>query len=205
MSNQTARETAEKKMAELLAKRAADLDVIAEKTEEANVMLAAAQGRLKDATTIMDMAAYDQAKVDTRKARNAIEMYDRRLQQIHKQELISEADSDAIIDQLLQYEDELAAEFKAAIVEPLRKLQELHRAYTAEIRATEDTLTAWQNNIHANRRSFGGSLYRDPVTGKMTNRNQTPLPVHRIAFRGCDAALSVEGFLNGPGRELLAQ
>ena len=106
-----------------------------------------------------------------------------------------EEDSDKVVDSLLAYEAQLAADFKAAAAVHLKKLAELLKDYKAEVQDTENTLTSWQRDIHANYNTRGGSTYYDEFTGQHTHRSPRPVPVHQMPYTGCDEAHRMEGYL----------
>ena len=169
--------------------------------DEASARKAAAEVAIKDATTALDGDAYEAAQGELRRAKSAISMYKGRLAQIQKQEYVTQEDGDATVDRLLQYEDDLAAQLEKDIQGPLQQLRDLQQKYADEIRATEDTIRNWTQNIRRNYRAFGGTTYM--VGGKPTNVSKTPQPVHSVAFTGCQASHALRTFLTGPAREYL--
>ena len=128
------------------------------------------------------------AKKTKHKAQTAAEMYSGRYDQLEKQEYISEKESDEVIDSLLQYEVQLELDFKKALADPLKKLAKIHADYMDAVEDTERTLTAWQQEIHANYNTRGAMARKDPQTGKITNRSERPVPVHQLPYNGCDEA-----------------
>ena len=183
MAKQTVVEEVKARMQEMQQKKAGELETVRQKQQEAQTQKEAAELAIREATDSMDLEAYEEAKTAKRKAQTAIDMYSGKYAQISKQEYISEEDSDKVIDSLLAYEDELAAGFKAAVAEPLKKLDELQRAYFDAVDDVEQTIRAWTGNIHANYRS-AGTIYRE--TG--TNRAPHPVPVRTTPYTGCDEA-----------------
>lgn len=190
MAKQTVVEEVKARMQEMQDKKAAELQAIHEKQTEAQTQKEAAELALKEATERMDLDAYEEAKAAKRKAQTAIDMYSGKYAQISKQEYISEEDSDKVIDSLLAYEDELAAGFKAAVAEPLKKLDELQKAYADAVEDVEQTIRAWTSNIHANYRN-NGTTYADG-----TNRSPQPVPVRRLPYTGCSEAHQLKEYLD---------
>lgn len=178
----------QEKMQALREQRTAELAEIQKKQDEAEAQKISAEQKMKAATIDINVDEYEAAKYEENRARIAIEMLGARYGMIQKKELISEADSDAIIDDLLSYENKLSEDFKAAIVKPLRVLADLNEKYMKEIRDTENTLRVWQQDIHPNYRTFGATMYKDPETGETTDRSSSPVPVHRIPYTGCNEA-----------------
>ena len=107
---------------------------------------------------------------------------------IQKQEYISEAESDAVIDSLLAYEKELEEGFKTAAADPLKQLAKIHAGYLDAVKDTESVIDAWQRDIHANYNTRGGASFFDEFTGQHINRSPAPIPVHRMPYTGCSEA-----------------
>ena len=179
-------------MQEMLTKKEKELRAINKKALEAQEQREAAIAALKDATARMDLEAYEEAKREKERTQAAIDMYSARYEQINDQEYISEAESDKAIDRLLEYENELDNNFREAISEPLKVLRQIVADYRKEINETEQTMVTWQQNIHANYSSRGGTIYKE--TG--TDRSKTPIPVHAIAYRGCVEAERLTAYLD---------
>ena len=155
------------RMADLKSKRDAELRMVKAKREEARAAAEKAENELTAAMETMDAERYVAASQEKQKAHAELEMYTRHFDHLSKQELISEAESDAVIDDLLAYERELDANIHDAIAGPLQRIEKMIREYRSEISQVEETLAEWQHEIHANHRSFGMSHYRD-ADGNLT-------------------------------------
>lgn len=190
MAKQTVVEEVKARMQEMQQKKAGELETVRQRQQEAQTQKEAAELAIREATDSMDLEAYEEAKTAKRKAQTAIDMYSGKYNQIKQQEYISEPESDKVIDSLLAYEDELAAGFKAAVAEPLKKLDELQQAYFDAVEDVEQTIKAWTGNIHANYRSEG-TIYRE--TG--TNRAPHPVPVRMTPYTGCSEAHILNEYL----------
>lgn len=193
--NTTVLEEVKARMKELHVKKLTDLEAISKMQEEARSKIEAAVMAMKKATEEMDVDAYEEAKTAKRKANTALEMYKSRYEQIAKQELISEAESDQVIDSLLQYENQLTDQFKAGASTLLKQLDELLTGYREEIRSVETTLTTWQRDIHANHKATG-TIYYDQLTGEPTNRSPRPVPVHQREYWGCPESYEMFEYLD---------
>lgn len=174
-------------MAELQSKKAAELETIQQKQDELRPQIEEAEQEMAQATTVMNVDCYEDAKARLQKLNSALELYRGRYDQIKRQEYITEEESDKVIESLLEYEKTLAADFKAAVVAPLRQLSETLAAYQDKVADTERTLTRWQREIHAYYRSSSSSRI-DKATGKRTNRMEHPVPVHVMPYSGCAEA-----------------
>ena len=190
MAKQTVVEEVKARMQEMQQKKAGELETVRQRQQEAQTQKEAAELAIREATDSMDLEAYEEAKTAKRKAQTAIDMYSSKYNQIKQQEYISEVESDKVIDSLLAYEDELAAGFKAAVAEPLKKLDELQKAYADAVEDVEQTIRAWTGNIHANYRN-NGTTYADG-----TNRSPQPVPVRKIPYTGCSEAHQLKEYLD---------
>lgn len=190
MAKQTVVEEVKARMQEMQQKKAGELETVRQRQQEAQTQKEAAELALREATDSMDLDAYEEAKTAKRKAQTAIDMYTGKYNQISKQEYISEAESDKVIDSLLAYEDELAAGFKAALTEKLQDLEQLHREYSDTVRDAEQTILTWTTTIHSNHRSRGLTRYADG-----TDRSPKPIPVRNVAYAGCEEAKQLQEYL----------
>ncbi len=183
-------------MKEMLDKRSSEFNEIMQKQAEAKGRFEASEKAQKAASEIMDLDAYEAATAAMNKANAAIEMYSKRYDQLTKLEYISEAESDSVIDSLLDYEKKLSEDFRKAISKPIDALSEILREYRSAIRDVEETLTAWQRDIHHNYRSFSRTQIIDKTTGRWTDRMNTPIPVHMLPYEGCSEAYKLGEYLN---------
>ena len=192
-----------KQMEELRAKKDADIQTIEKKRQEAAQDAQKAQEALDNATTEMDLTAYEQAQESLRKALVTEQMYKGRADQLRRQEIISEEESDQVIDSLLAYEDALADKLAADIAPHMKALEEILTAYKSNVKETETTIAEWTSTIHANYRREGSS--RIGPDGKSTNRLEYPVPVHAREYPGSDASQHLDRFLHGPIAQHLPQ
>ena len=186
-----------KRMDDLKKKRSAELETAQKKLEEAQEMLQDAKDAADKATRVTDLGAFQKAKAEEAKAAAAVEMYTRRQKQLYSAEIITQKDSDAVIDRLLQYEKDLDKEFTTAIKEKLEEVREILKAYEKVIGDTESTINTWTQTIRPNYRTFGRSTYVDPETGETTDVSKNPVPVHIGGpYRGVAAANMLSDFFH---------
>lgn len=195
MAKQDVLQEVKNRMKEMQDNKATELNAIYQKKAEAQTQKEAADLALKEATESMDLDAYEEAKQAKRKAQTAIDMYSGRYNQIKQQEYISEAESDKVIDSLLVYEEQAAETFKKDLAEQLKQINKIYADYKNTVRETEETIDAWQRDIHANYNSRGASSWVDPETGETTGRSSTPIPVHRLPYTGCTEAAQLGEYL----------
>ena len=181
---------------EMTEKKQADLSAINEKREEARTRKEAAEARLREATELMNLDAYEEAKADISKAKTAIDMYSGRYEQLRQQEYISEEESDRVIDSLLAYEDQLQSNFLEDIKEPLKNLLDITNSYFDAVEDTERTIRTWEATIHANYSTRGRTGFFDKSTGRYTDRSKTPVPVRSSIYTGCKEAHQLKEYLS---------
>lgn len=201
-ANNNLTQEVKKRMRELMEAKSAQLAEIESRTAEARARLEAAGAAIQKATEEMNVDSYETAKAQAAKAQAALDMYTARYDQLKAKEYISEAESDKVIDSLLEYERELEADFKAAMVAPLQKLAKLHADYVAAVNDAENTMAAWQQDIHVNYRTRGSMTREDPLTGERTDRMERPVPVHRMYYGGCDEAARLGRYLENEAKLL---
>lgn len=183
------------RIASIQQKRAAELAEIREKQAEARTQIEAASLAMKEATEVLNVEAYEKARNDKKKWQTALDMYNARFNQIQAQELVTEADSDSVINSLLAYEEEIAQTFKQAMKDPLQILKKLLDDYEDEVQEVENTINIWQTDIHANYSTRGSASFVNPDTGERTDRSAVPVPVHRLPYTGCSEATQLKTYL----------
>lgn len=175
---------------ELKDQKAAELNKIMEQVHAYQAERAAAGAELKAAQAQMDVDTYADAKARIDRADTGIEMFQNRYKDLAALEFVNEEESDRVIDSLLDYEDQLAADFTAAIAEPVNKLWELYEAYTGAVGEAERAISQWTAEIHKNYRSFTAT-YPDG-----TSRGEAPRPVRMVPYIGCAESVVVKNSLD---------
>lgn len=194
MEEKTVLEDIRELMADLVKKRTAQLEEIQRKLKETQHKLEEADAAIASATVNADLPAYEKGTAAKSKLETALSMYTARLKLIRDGEYISEAESDAVIDRLLAYEEQINDRFLADIAGPIESLKNIYSAYAAEVTGTEETLSTWQREIHANYNSRGSAIYYD-ANGNTTYRSDKPVPVHLMRYTGCDEAKRLRNYL----------
>lgn len=167
---------------QLIEEKAASLADIQVEIDKAVEREAAAVAEMKIAMESTNVEAYQEAKSKKLAASNALEMYRARLKQLTERKFLTEAESDEVIDELLEYEDVLKEDFMKSLEAPLKKLNELYKEYIARVDEAEKIISRWTNEIHANYRNFHG------IYPNGNNRSERPLPVHNLPVTGCPAS-----------------
>lgn len=178
------------RMKELLESRAAELRNIQERIDEARTQREAAALAIKAATENTDISAYVAAKAKKAEVDTTIEMYTTRYDQLQKLDFVAEEDSNAVINGLLAYEDQIAADLEAAMMEPLKALDKLYADYMKSVRDTEATIVEWTSRIRPNYSTRGRTVYADG-----TDRSPVPVPVRTTPYEGCGAAVQLGVYL----------
>ena len=163
---------------ELKDKKAAELEHIDNEMKLAIREIEAANKEMQAAMEVTDSEAYGKAKKKQLEARDRREMYSGRYKQLKDCEYLTEIESDRVIDELLNYEEELSTAYEGQVAEILRNLRSIHDKYVKDRTETENTINIWTREIHANYRSFGLTSYLDETTGLRTNRSPRPIPVN---------------------------
>lgn len=174
----------------MIAEKAAEVEAVEKRLEENTAEIVKQEGKLAAAMEKTDAAAYKKAKDAKADAEATAEMLGKRLEQIHSKKFVTESDSDAVIDDLLKYEDALAAEYEEAIKKQIERLQKIHDEYIALVAEAEKTIHRWTNEIHAYHR-VKGTVFADG-----SSYSKAPVPVHRMPYTGCEVSHRVEKFLN---------
>lgn len=174
----------------MLADRAAEVEAIKAKLAENEAKLEKLREEQHSAMEKTDAAAYRKAKDAIGDAEAAVEMYSKRLDQIWTKEFLTEEDSDAVINGLLKFEDDLAVEYEKAIKVPIERLQKLHDDYIETVNQTEEAFRRWTSEIHSYHH-VRGTTYSDG-----TDRSEAPVPVRRTPYKGCAVSARVGKFLD---------
>lgn len=184
------------KMHELIEKKRADAAEVDAKTATAEADLREALTAMETAAAELDTAAYEAASQHKAAAERALSMLTAKASQLQHHRYITEAESDAYIDAILDHERGLSEQFQKTAAKLLDQLDHLHKVYAAAIADDEQLLTVWQSQVHPNYRG-SSTMYFDPETGTHTNRSPMPTPVHFVQYAGCDAAVAIRRAIDG--------
>lgn len=183
------------KMSELNEEKSRQLANAARQLEEARAEVAEAEAAGRAATEQMDYEAFALAEAYRTKAEQKARMYAARIDQINRDEMVTEEESDRVIDSLREYLADLDAAFDADLRGILRSLYAMYWAYIENIRSGENTMISWTQNVHPNYRSWGAT-YTDPETGIRTNRSRFPVSIQTTNGQGGPSARMVRHFLS---------
>lgn len=172
-------------------KKQNELNTVRAKQEKAEEDLRTIRQTIKKAAGALDIDAYEAAKKDLNKTMLTVEMCKDKSVELQKQEYISEAESDAVIDELLGYEEKLENEFLEAITVPLQELRDLLKDYKAAVREAENVIVRWCTEIHSNYRSIS-STYK--MRG--SQKRDHAAPVRYVPFDGCGKAIRLEHYFD---------
>lgn len=170
------RETREK-IDQLVKARRDSIVEAAVRVEEARADVVKAEKAMEAATMNMDAPAYEKAQAEKRSAESRLEMYLKRQEQLDTLEYVSEAESDAVIDALLDHKKDLEAAFSRDIAGPIAKLRGIYEKYNADVKETEALIREWTASVHLNYR-MPGTTFPDG-----TNRSPGPVPVRFTSYR----------------------
>lgn len=191
-------ESVQAQIREYKEKRNAELQNIQSKINEAYAQVAEAEKSMEAATTTIDIDTYQSATAAKQRALIAIDMYKARLEQFKKKVLITEEESDKVIDSLLDFENELTAQYEADIIEQLLSIRKKNEEYRNLIVEVENTISDWTSSVHANYRNRSGAMYYDEFTQTRTNRSNKPISVRVGVYNGSDLSRMVLQFTESP-------
>lgn len=178
-----------KRMETLLANRDLEIKKLEDLRAAAEAEKKNCQKLVEDAKDKMDLCAFQEARKKTQDIQDRIELYSARIGKIKNARMVSEEESDSIIDSLTAYEDDMAAEYELEAGKIIEKLRVMTDGYLGRVNETEKAIKQWTTLIHPNFRS-------STTTVNGSNRMDAPVPVHPIAYRGCGAAISASKFVD---------
>ncbi len=180
MNSKKTPEIVKEKIKELKDKKKAQLDEIQRKINEESATATAAAAAMDAATDALDVDAYEAAKAAQLRAQTALDMCAARRNKIQAQKMITEKESDVIINSLVEYERKIADEFQATASGLLEKLRSALEEYEKDLADAEGTLGTWTSEIHAN--------YIATMTTYADGSHRAPQPVRVSRIGTSDAA-----------------
>ena len=175
---------------EMIGDQAQQLADIQEKIEAERKAEAEARAAIEQAVADLDFDRNHEAKRALEQAIERRELLSKRAEMLRSRKLVTEEESDRVIDSLLQYEKDLAAEYVAGLSKILSQLEEMTSNYTANVDEAERAILSWTQNIFPNYRS-DSARYQ----GGTTTRAPHPVAVHTTAYLGCDESIITKEFV----------
>jgi len=175
---------------EMIGDQAQQLADIQEKIEAERKAEAEARAAIEQAVADLDFDRNHEAKRALDNAIERRELLSKRAEMLRSRKLVTEEESDRVIDSLLRYEKDLAAEYVAGLSKILSQLDEITSNYAADVKEAEGVILTWTQQVFPNYRSDTG-LYQ----GGTTNRAPKPVPVHATAYQGCSEFLITKEFV----------
>ena len=179
-----------KRIEEMLQDQARQFDDINKKIAAERKAEADARAAIEQAVADLDFDRNHKAKRDLEEAIERRELLSKRAELYRSRKLVTEEESDKVIDSLLRYEGDLAAEYVAGLDKILDQLEEMTSKYAADVEEAENVILSWTQRIFPNYRSDTG-LYQVGTT----NRAPNPVPVHATAYQGCSEFLITKEFV----------
>lgn len=183
-----------RRMNKMLADRDAEIQNLVDLRAAAENEKANCETLVEAAKDKMDLCAFQDARRKAQDAQDRIELYTSRIDKISSARMVTEAESDAVIDSLTAYEKDLAKEFEQEAGRNIDQLRSITYTYLSRVKDAESVIHQWTHNIHPNFRS--ATTYENG-----SNRMDHPVPVHPGGYRGCAAAISASRFIESYGRE----
>ncbi len=174
----------------MLEEQTRQMDVIQERIEAERKAEAEARATIEQAVADLDFDRNHEAKRALEQAIERRELLSKRAEMLRSRKQVTEEESDRVIDSLLRYEKDLAAEYVAGLSKILSQLEEMTSNYAADVKEAEDAIFTWTQQVFPNYRSETG-LYK----GGTTNRAPNPVPVHAIAYHGCTESIITKEFV----------
>lgn len=116
-------------------------------------------------------------------------MYHTKKEQLSRNEFITEKESDAVIDNLLELQEENAIDYSKEIETHLHAILDISREYYKNMLDIESLITLWCNQVHANYNSRGKVV----ING--STRLPYPTPVRTVSYQGCKEFSIIEDTL----------
>lgn len=146
----------ENRTKKILADKVTEMADLEERIKVAEQQQAAAVKAMDTATSAGDLKAYQQAKADYRDTRDAIEMYNKRLDALENKPLISNGEYEKGVAQIMAALGETTAEAKKRIVEHAEQIRIIAAECTAEVVKGNELLHKWQHEIYKDDASIVG-------------------------------------------------
>lgn len=188
-------EQVSRKIRQITEVRQKDLEGLAALGGEAREELNKATEELEAAARDMDEKRYQEAEKKREAAALRLSMCDAKYKQVRDQKYVTEAESDEVINSILEFEQQIADEFTAKSKLLLGDLREMLADYLQKVNEAEGVLQRWTSQIHANYSTRGMTSFIDPVTGERTDRSASPVPVRPNKYTGCEQAQVISNFL----------
>ena len=179
-----------KRIEEMLEEQTRQMDVIQERIEAERKAEAEARTTIEQAVADLDFDRNHEAKRALEQAIERRELLSKRVEMLRSRKLVTEEESDRVIDSLLQYEKDLAAEYVAGLSKILSQLEEITNNYDADVKEAEGVILKWTQQVFPNYRSET-AMYQ----GGTTNRAPYPVAVHTTAYLGCDESIITKEFV----------
>ena len=194
------RERVTSKINDLVDAKNSQLADISARLDELHAEMDAAETSMAAAASVLNEDAFASAEATLKKVKTKIEMYNSRRKQIAAQEYVSEEESEATIDSLLDYEKKLAAEFEKSITPHISALETILSDYVEEVQKTENTLIRWTSAIRDTYMNRNGGTRT--VDGKPTKRFDTPQRIRLTPYIGCKASGALGTLLDAVKRSM---
>lgn len=183
----------EARITELNARKQADMRKALEAKAAAEKAVKAAQATMEEATDKLELERYAEAKQQKEEAETALAMFEGKCKKVEQKVLVTDEDSEAVIEGILSYEEQLEREFLDAIRKPIEELRALQEDHWQKVAEAERIMNRWTSEIHANYISC--MRRRDAETGEWTSKVDYPVPVRVEKYLGCPASKVIRDFL----------
>ena len=143
------------RIAELNAKREADLAEIHAKINRAQESIAAAEADMHDAEFTGDIKAYEMAQEVRKAANNVVSFHLARMDILSKNKLVTPSEDASVMNELKDYQHSLLDQASAEIADLLAKAVSVWDAYIENDRAVNETMWRWHKDVYPQMKSSG--------------------------------------------------
>lgn len=185
-----------KRIEKMLEEKQSSLSVIQDLLKAEYEKEAEVKKEILNAQANMDFELYHELKARLAEIREKIELLNSRQNQLASAKLITEEESDRVIDSLLQYEAELANAYEKAIIGEIKLIRTTHDLYRSSVNEAEKAIATWTSNIHPNYRSSSTRYHNG------SNRADRPVAVHPVAYLGSPLSHIIDSLLKKAESEL---
>lgn len=135
---------------ELVTRKKCDLKDIAKKSDDIRAEIETITQVKEKASAQMDSETYVNADFDLERKNKELDMVNARYEQIENLKIVSDDESVAVMDSLVNYEKQLDDAFDQDVTPLLDKIRHLMSIYMEEIDNTESVIKAWTISVHKN-------------------------------------------------------
>lgn len=156
--NKSVIKTVNTRIDEILSARNAELADAEKALADAKGIVAAARNRAEVATAATDADGYCAACEDVEKATRAVEMYEKRLEQLHGNRLVSVEEDTQTVAEIRAYQKELQDQATEDIINLLSQIEDIGQKYHCNQDEANKLIARWHNQVCQQPHPHGSDL-----------------------------------------------